>query len=224
MAGKLLIECELVTITGMHIGGTDTFSAIGAVDSPVIRDPRTGRPIVPGSSLKGKLRSLLARSLSQDIENMPDFNEDEEAIQLLFGSSNPVRAARAQFADCFLINFDEMKQTGLTEVKTENAIRRSDSIANPRQIERVVSGVKFGVRITYNKVDDQKTQEDFRLLAKGIKLLQMDYLGGHGSRGSGRVSFRNFKVTDENGCEQKDLTEIFDAVNAYELFPDQAGV
>ena len=52
----------------------------------------------------------------------------------------------------------------------------------------------------------------------------MDYLGGHGSRGSGRVSFRNFKVTDENGCEQKDLTEIFDAVNAYELFPDQAGV
>ena len=80
------------------------------------------------------------------------------------------------------------------------------------------------MRITYNKVDDQKTQEDFRLLAKGMKLLQMDYLGGHGSRGSGRVSFRNFKVTDENGCEQKDLTEIFDAVNAYELFPDQAGV
>lgn len=110
MAGKLLIECELVTITGMHIGGTDAFSAIGAVDSPVIRDARTGRPIVPGSSLKGKIRSLLARSLAKDIEKLPDFDRDDEAIKRLFGSSNPVRASRAQFADCFLTNFEEMKQ------------------------------------------------------------------------------------------------------------------
>ncbi len=224
MAGKYLIECELVTITGMHIGGTDTFSAIGAVDSPVIRDARTGRPIVPGSSLKGKLRSLLARSLAKDIEKLPDFDGDEEPIKRLFGSSNPVRAARAQFADCFLTNFEEMKQIGLTEVKTENAIQRSNSVANPRQIERVVPGVKFGVRITYNKADDRQTQEDLQLLAKGMKLLQMDYLGGHGSRGSGRVSFRNFKITDENSREQKELTAIFDAVDAYELFPDQVSL
>ena len=224
MAGKLLIECELVTITGMHIGGTDTFSAIGAVDSPVIRDARTGRPIVPGSSLKGKLRSLLARSLAENIERMPDVDQDAEPIKRLFGSSRPVYAARAQFADCFLLNYEEMRQVGLTEVKTENAIQRSNSVANPRQIERVVPGVKFGVRITYNKIDDQQTQEDLQLLAKGMKLLQMDYLGGHGSRGSGRVSFRSFKITDENGQEQKKLTEIFNAVNAYELFPDQIGV
>lgn len=224
MAGKLLIECELVTVTGMHIGGTDTFSAIGAVDSPVIRDARTGRPIVPGSSLKGKIRSLLARSLAQNIEQMPDFDQDAEPIKRLFGSSKPVCAARAQFSDCFLTNYEEMKQVGLTEVKTENAIQRSNSVANPRQIERVIPGVKFGVRITYNKTDDQQTQEDLQLLAKGMKLLQMDYLGGHGSRGSGRVSFRSFQITDENGQEQKELTKIFDAVSAYELFPDQVGV
>ena len=224
MAGKLLIKCELVTITGMHIGGTDTFSAIGAVDSPVIRDARTGHPIVPGSSLKGKIRSLLAHSSAKDMENMPDFDQDEESIKRLFGSSNPVRAARAQFADCFLINYEEMKQTGLTEVKTENAIQRASSVANPRQIERVVPGVKFGVRITYNKMDEQQTKEDLQLLAKGMKLLQMDYLGGHGSRGSGRVSFRHFSVTDENGQEQEELARIFDAVNAYELFPDQVTI
>lgn len=224
MAGKLLIECVLVTVTGMHIGGTGTFSAIGAVDSPVIRDARTGHPIVPGSSLKGKLRSLLARSLTENIEQMPNFDQDAEPIRRLFGSSQPVCAARAQFADCFLTNYEEMKQVGLTEVKTENAIQRSNSVANPRQIERVIPGVKFGVRITYNKIDDQQTQEDLRLLAKGMKLLQMDYLGGHGSRGSGRVSFRSFQITDENGQEQKELTEIFNAVDAYELFPDQVDV
>lgn len=221
MAGKLLIQCELVTITGMHIGGTDTFSAIGAVDSPVIRDARTGRPIVPGSSLKGKLRSLLARSLSGDIERMPDFDRDDERILRLFGSASPVRTARAQFADCFVTNFDEMKQVGLIEVKSENAIRRSDSVANPRQIERVTSGVRFGVRITYNAFDAQQTREDLQLLARGMKLLQMDYLGGHGSRGSGRVSFR---VTDETGSVRDDLGKMFDAVSAYELFSDQAGL
>ena len=221
MAGKLLIECDLVTITGMHIGGTDTFSAIGAVDSPVIRDARTGRPIVPGSSLKGKLRPLLARSLSGSLEKLPDFNDDDAGIKRLFGSSQPVQAARAQFADCFIVNYEDMKQVGLTEVKSENAISRVNSVANPRQIERVVPGVRFGVRITYNVADDRQTREDLSLLARGMKLLQMDYLGGHGSRGSGRVSFRNFRVTDENNQEQADPAAIFQAVSGYELFPDQ---
>ena len=222
MAGKLLIECELVTITGMHIGGTDTFSAIGAVDSPVIRDVRTGLPIVPGSSLKGKLRCLLARSLTENIETLPRFDEDAEPVRRLFGSSKPVCAARAQFADCFLSNYEEMQRVRLTEVKTENAIDRVTSVANPRQIERVIPGVKFGVRITYNQVDAQQTKEDFTLLAKGMKLLEMDYLGGHGSRGSGRVSFRNFRVTDESNTDREEFTKIFDAVDEYELFPDQA--
>jgi len=224
MSRKLLIQCDLITVTGMHIGGTDTFSAIGAVDQSVIRDARTGLPIVPGSSLKGKLRSLLARSLSRNIENMPDFDADDARIKRIFGSAKPVTAARAQFADCFVTNYTEMRHIGLTEVKSENAIKRSNSAAEPRQIERVVPGVKFGVRITYNATSDDQTKEDFELLAKGMKLLEMDYLGGHGSRGSGRVSFRDFSITDENGCELSNLTKLFDQVSAYELFPDQTGL
>ncbi len=219
MAGKLLIQCDLVTITGLHIGGTDTFSAIGAIDSPVIRDAYTGRPIVPGSSLKGKLRSLLARSLASDIEKMPDFNQDDDRIKRLFGSSKPVHMARVQFSDCYIINYDQMKQVGLTEVKFENVISRLNAVANPRQIERVIPGVKFGVRITYNVENDAETKADLELLAKGMKILEMDYLGGHGSRGSGRVSFRNFKITDERERERPELNQIFEPVNAYELFP-----
>lgn len=140
MAGKLLIQCQLVTVTGMHIGGMDIFSAIGAADSTVIRDARTGWPIVPGSSIKGKLRSLLAGSLAVDIEKLPDFDRDDERIKRLFGSADPVRAARAQFADAFVINYEEMKNVGLTEVKSENTISRTTSVANPRQIERVNPG------------------------------------------------------------------------------------
>ena len=85
MYGKILIRCDLEVRTGMHIGGSSAFSAIGAVDSPVVRDPYTGYPIVPGSSLKGKLRTLLARSTCQDIEHMPAFDKDDERILRLFG-------------------------------------------------------------------------------------------------------------------------------------------
>lgn len=219
MYGKILIRCDLEVRTGMHIGGSSAFSAIGAVDSPVIRDPYTGQPIVPGSSLKGKLRTLLARSICRDIENMLDFNKDDEAILRLFGSSEPVRRSRLQFADAFLTNADQLSAVGVTEVKTENAISRGNSVANPRQIERVIAGAKFGVRIVYDVTDPTQTEADLTLLAKGMKLLQMDYLGGHGSRGSGRVSLKNFRL---EGCgaqaDMNHLKSLFDEVDSYELF------
>ena len=180
MYGKILIQCDLIVRTGMHIGASGAFSAIGAVDSPVVRDTLTGNPIVPGSSLKGKLRTLLARSFSGDIEHMPDFKNDEAPILRLFGSADPVRAARLQFADCFVNNKEQMKVVGLTEVKFENAINRINSVANPRQIERVVPGTSFGVNIVYEFSGEREAQEDLALLAKGMKLLQLDYLGGHG--------------------------------------------
>ena len=223
MYQKYLIRCTLVVRTGMHIGGSAAFSAIGAVDSPVVRDPYTGQPIVPGSSLKGKLRTLLARSLSRDIENMPKYDDDELSILRLFGAANPVRRSRLQFADAFVTNANRMAAVSLTEVKTENGISRADAVANPRQIERVVAGTEFGVNIVYDAVDPDETRDDLALLAKGMKLLQLDYLGGHGSRGSGRVSLLDFHVTDcETGDENKALTGLFDEVANYELFPDRA--
>ena len=142
MYGKILIRCDLIVCTGMHIGGSSAFSAIGAVDSPVVRDPYTGLPIVPGSSLKGKLRTLLARSLCQDIENMPDLSADDARILRLFGSAEPVRRSRLQFADAFLTNAEALSSKGVrvTEVKTENTISRANAQATPRQIERVIAG------------------------------------------------------------------------------------
>lgn len=222
MYGKILIRCDLEVRTGMHIGGSSAFSAIGAVDSPVVRDPYTGYPIVPGSSLKGKLRTLLARSTYQDIEAMAkagSYDKDPEQILRLFGSSEPVRRSRLQFADAFLSNAKELSNVGVTEVKTENAISRANSVANPRQIERVIAGAKFGVSIVYDVTDPAQVEEDLSLLAKGMKLLQMDYLGGHGSRGSGRVSLKNFAL--EGYGAQVDLSRLkslFDEVDSYELF------
>ena len=114
MYGKILIRCDLIVRTGMHIGGSSAFSAIGAVDSPVVRDPYTGLPIVPGSSLKGKLRTLLARSTCQDIENMPECNADDARILRMFGSAEPVHRSRLQFADAFLTNEKALSNVGVT--------------------------------------------------------------------------------------------------------------
>ena len=221
MYGKILMRCDLIVCTGMHIGGSSAFSAIGAVDSPVVRDPYTGLPIVPGSSLKGKLRTLLARSLCQDIENMPDLSADDARILRLFGSAEPVRRSRLQFADAFLTNAEALSSKGVrvTEVKTENTISRANAQATPRQIERVIAGAVFGVSIVYDVTDPAQVEEDLALLAKGMKLLQMDYLGGHGSRGSGRVSLKNFALKSYGAPVELDsLKALFDEVDSYELF------
>lgn len=223
MYGKILIHCKLIVCTGMHIGDSSAFSAIGAVDSQVVRDPLTGLPIVPGSSLKGKLRTLLARSISGDIQHMPRHDDDDERVKRLFGSSSPVRAARLQFSDCFVSNADEMRRVGITEVKAENGINRADSVANPRFIERVSRGTAFAVNIVYDIADETQISDDLALLARGMKLLQLDYLGGHGTRGSGRVSLRDFRITAfETNLDAQALKALFQEVEEYELLPVQA--
>lgn len=63
LLGKYLLRGKLVCVTGLHIGGTAQGIEIGGMDNPVVRDPLTDIPYIPGSSLKGKLRSLLEWSL-----------------------------------------------------------------------------------------------------------------------------------------------------------------
>ncbi len=95
----------------------------------------------------------------------------------------------------------------------------------PRQIERVNPGTIFAETIVYDVCDQEEMLEDLTLLAKAMKLLQMDYLGGHGSRGSGRVSLKNFRIQDFDGktdCAQ--LQKLFDEVAGYELFSVPAGI
>lgn len=72
-----------------------------------------------------------------------------------------MRRSRLQFADAFLSNAKELSNVGVTEVKTENAISRANSVANPRQIERVIAGAKFGVSIVYDVTDPAPGQGRF---------------------------------------------------------------
>ncbi len=108
--------------------------------------------------------------------------------------SNNATPARLSVFDAPLVTESitpQMRETlddELTEVKSENAIDRITSQANPRTLERVPAGARFNVRM----VLDVLCPEDAvlpDLLVQGLRLLEDDTLGGGGSRGSGRVRF-----------------------------------
>lgn len=197
MYGKIEITGEIEIVTGMHIGGSDAFAAIGAVDSPVIRDIRTNQPMLPGSSLKGKLRSLLAKAYNDRPVN---HDADHPKIVRLFGSAQKgqVKCSRLLVSDMMLTeqSVESLRQrdVGLTEVKFENTINRLTAVANPRQIERVVRGSRFGMNLIYTVEQENEILEDFATLADGLKLLRYDYLGGHGSRGYGKVRLHDVRA------------------------------
>ena len=67
-------------------------------------------------------------------------------------------------------------------------------MANPRMIERVPAGMEFDFQLVYNIEDESQMEKDMEVLRRGFRLLQLDYLGGHGSRGYGRIAFSAFRV------------------------------
>ncbi|MCP4349476.1 MAG: type III-A CRISPR-associated RAMP protein Csm3 [Desulfobacterales bacterium] len=67
--GKIIFTGELECLTGLHIGASKEGLEIGALDSPVVRDPLTLEPYIPGSSLKGKLRALLEKANPRLVPN-----------------------------------------------------------------------------------------------------------------------------------------------------------
>lgn len=212
---KIKITGTIEIKTGIHIGGDDSFSAIGAIDSPVVRDPLTRLPIIPGSTLKGKMRSLLARDKGTvPAAGTKGFEGDCFELLRLFGSSSKesdaagtgMQMSRLQFSDCFLKNKEELPQ--IFENKFENTIDRLTSIANPRQIERVVRGAQFGMEIIYNVEDAEQIEEDFANIRAGLSLIENDYLGGGGSRGNGRVTFGDLRAEVVTGDKSTRVPEL----------------
>lgn len=208
MYTKIQITGKLEVKTGMHIGGSSAFSAIGAVDSPVVKDAMTRLPMIPGSSLKGKVRTLLAKAYNTEAAAKPD--DDCERLTRLFGSAKKdhLKKSRILISDMILSNEKHLRDSGLqslTEIKTENSIHRVSAVANPRQIERVVRGSSFGLDIIYELEQEDDFLEDMETISQGLKLLQYDYLGGSGSRGYGKIAFHDIEAVVVMGDVDEDL-------------------
>lgn len=222
---KIIIKAELRLLTGMHIGKSNDFAPIGAVDSVVITDPVTKQPLIPGSTLKGKLRTMLAK-LETEGPSLNKHNEDSDIIKRLFGASSPeIVESRLQFYDIFLNNAEELENKKMdltyTEIKFENTINRTTAVAMPRQLERVPAGAKFDFKLVYNCEDASDLEEDIENLARALKMIQLDYIGGSGTRGYGKIAFSDFsvecaKLTD-NEVDISEITNILKDCENYAI-------
>ncbi len=201
------IKGQIELLSGLHIGGGDDTMKIGGIDNGVIKDINSDRPYIPGSSLKGKMRSLLewdigvvgigdGNPFSSKLLNDSIFKDEQKknrAINLLklFGDSsseNIFGITRISVGDCNLSK--ESENMELSEAKYENVIDRIKGTAsNPRQTERVPAGVKFDFDIRVKMLDDKNEKELIDMVKRGLTLIENDYLGGSGSRGYGRVKF-----------------------------------
>jgi CRISPR-associated protein Csm3 len=260
LIGKLILEGQLHCETGLHIGAGKGSLEIGGSDNPVVKDA-AGRPYIPGSSLRGKIRSLLeqfsgaavpselvylSRRKGQEVRIHQSDRPDDD-ICVLFGRNagrmervigEPVDSHHATPAR--LAVFDaplevesitppmrENLDDELTEVKSENAIDRITSQANPRTLERVPAGARFHVRFVVDLLCDEDTPL-FGQLVQGLRLLEDDSLGGGGSRGSGRVRFSNLKLVWRNreyyasGAAEKELIAGADVAGLQKLVQESA--
>ena len=207
---KIFIQGVITTLTGLHIGGNSIGMAIGGADSVVVRNPLTNQPYIPGSSLRGKLRSLLERVRGWEDENPEGgfcLTPKGEALAgrkagtllgKLFGvaaenSTEPTRliVRDAALTEASRRRLDNAPNTDMpmTEVKTEVWIDRITSAANPRQIERVPAGSEFAFELVLTLLDGDDADTYLRLVYEGLRLVEGDTLGGSGSRGYGQVKF-----------------------------------
>ncbi len=245
LLGRVIIAGEIEAKTGLRIGDSQNTLTIGGVDLPVIRNRRNNQPYIPGSSLKGKMRSL-----SEKLTNAPQnftvnpggpggkgkveiHTAKSEAdyqkywVNPIFGvtgdggewitapnrmivrdipmlSDPNVQPPREGSVEHFLTLKTDLP---FTEVKWEAAIDRVTSAATPRQIERVPAGAVFGpMELVFNLF----LNEDATLVGHVLTALQLvedDYLGGHGSRGSGKIAFRALKVELKHGDAYQAVSE-----------------
>lgn len=259
LLGKLQFKSVILVETGLHIGGGGENLNIGGLDKPIIRDPLTQYPYLPGTSIKGKLRSILERVLNKPLNRKGSrdtyrYESDDLVdgvteidgqfvkfqgartceLSRIFGSTgvscwletdvarserlledkSPKETidgkeytkikgrnapARLIVRDCHLLqeSIDDLKKidTGLymTEWKFENGLDRITAAANPRQLERVPKGAKFHFEMVYTVEDAEQAGTDLRNLLRAVLILEDDALGGHGSRGYGKVKFQNLE-------------------------------
>lgn len=206
ISGK--IKCE----TGLHIGGAKETIEIGGIDNLVLRDATTKLPFIPGSSLKGKMRSLL------------ELSDPVASKHVVANGGEPCKCGKCLPCKIFGISASETKkeemQKGPTrlvvrdayptedtinrwkksedivrgaELKYENTINRITSIANPRPMERVPKDSEFAFEMVFSVYDDED-RKNFEGVFQAMKLLEDSYIGGSGTRGYGKIKFKEVSV------------------------------
>jgi len=214
------IKGRILVVTGLHIGASNETIEIGGLDNPIIKDPfpHSNAPYIPGSSLKGKMRSLIEIKYGRmSKKGGPcDCGKKECNVCAVFGTSANKLAddgdhilgpTRLVVRDAYLSEHkaddgakswkQRFREGDLPmEIKYENSINRISGEANPRPLERVPSGVEFDFNFSF-KVFEDDPDKYLDTVFQAMKLLELDALGGSGSRGCGQIKFLDIRVNDE---------------------------
>lgn len=223
------ITGTLVVETGLHVGAGKEGIEIGGMDSPIVKHPHSGEPYIPGSSLKGKLRSLLEWALDCVEQDGSVWGSDgkreygpSDPILRTFGVTHkqwkggPTRlVVRDAHLDPEWVKSVLGRGLPLTEEKTEVVIDRIQGKAKegvgPRRMERVPAGARFPFEMLFKEyaVNGDEGKTDRQCLARvfeALRLLEQDALGGSGSRGYGRVKIHDLKL------DGKDVQGYFESI------------
>jgi CRISPR-associated RAMP protein (TIGR02581 family) len=205
---RLRIVGELVAVTGMRVGMSAESAMPTATDLPVIKDAN-GRPFIPGSSLRGAVRAhieRIVRAFEPSVGNgkgaldpidvrkynsLYDGKSEEQIFEVssrvdqVFGS--PKLASRVRFTDLPLLT-----EGAEPELRDSVAIdREKESVANKYDFEAMPAGVRFGLEIVAENLDDA----ELGLLLLGIRELERGNIriGGFKGRGLGVVQLENVR-------------------------------
>lgn len=208
------IEGRIILLSGLSIGGDSAIIEIGENDNPILRNPLSNEPYIPGSSIKGKMRYLCEWYLGKvDNGEVHSCSDSNCTVCRIFGRSagdskvSRSGPTRVIVRDSYLTRESRRKLKELretkgtdTEIKYENTINRITSMSSPRNMERVPAGTEFNCSILYKVFDMEDggkvDEENFKQLLTALKLLTIDGLGGGVSRGSGHIKL-SVKVDGE---------------------------
>jgi CRISPR-associated protein Csm3 len=200
--GKLILEGDLECQTGLHIGAGKGSLEIGGADNPVVKDA-FGLPYIPGSSLRGKLRSLLEQSSGMSVPaelvyiskrkgqevRIHQSDRPDDEICLIFGrnpgrldrvsgdaiESNVATPARLTVYDAPLL------AESITPQMRENLDDEITEVKSENAIDRITSQanprtlerVPAGARFHFRMILDLLCGEDRELVPRLVESLRL---------------------------------------------------
>jgi len=202
------ITATLNLVSGCRIGGSDDVLQIGGTDLTCIKDPASGKPYIPGSSLKGKMRSALEKADgSAEGANPSKRGPVARVFGPHFDAKHQEGPTRVRFHDAQLAAESQFA----LELKTESVNNRQTGAAmHPRTLERVAPGAKFSLRIDFDVYDMDANFEYTDLFEKkkhkgkdailqiindGLDLLCQSGIGSGTSRGYGQIEITDDKLS-----------------------------
>jgi CRISPR-associated protein Csm3 len=222
---RLVLSGKVEALTPIHIGSGKGERDIGEVDLPILRQP-SGVPYIPGSSLKGKVRSeaeRIARKRGMQVCTPPEvrnmcgsIKKDPKEFCIccrIFGTAGDISvASKVKFRDSYPDESIErtLTRTGIAMDREKGSVYKQALYT----IEAVPAGTKFSLEI----VAENMAEEELGLLRAALRSVEDSALGGSSTRGFGKVKFHFLQLRkrsagfylgkgDEQVIEGKELEE-----------------